>query len=102
MKIRKTNKNKPNIEFFIDLTQAFLEGKIADYNYKIDFLHELNKSRYNKMINEDPHIAEMIYTTLYEDAFDSYYDASDEVFYKAIKQAYEKLVEVYNNGFDIF
>lgn len=94
------NEDKPNVLFFIHLTNDFLEGTIPDFAYKLDFSHAL-ENRYKAMVKEDPYITELINTVFYEKALDYYYDAPDALFHQAIKEAYGIVLGEFYGNFDI-
>ena len=49
----------PNIDFMMNMTKDFLDGKIDGVTYSLDFPYELEK-RYKKMHKEDDDYCELI------------------------------------------
>jgi len=86
----KKEKNKvklPNIDFMMNMTKEFLDGKIDGVPYSLDFAHELDK-RYKKMNKEDDDYCYLIYEDLYEDGVARFNELSDQDFKKLIRKHY--------------
>ena len=49
----------PNIDFLMNMTKEYLDGKIDSMTYSLDFPHELDQ-RYKKAHREDDDYCELI------------------------------------------
>ena len=70
--MRKMILSQPNINYMMNMTKKFLNGKIDDIAYTLDFPYELEK-RYEKMHREDDDYCELIHEYLYEEGIALYY-----------------------------
>lgn len=64
---------QPNIAFALQMTKDYLDGKIDALTYRLDFPHEV-EIRYEKMVRENPMMAELIFDCLVEDGAFLYHD----------------------------
>ena len=88
----------PNIDFMMNMTKDFLDGKIDGVTYSLDFPYELEK-RYKKMHKEDDDYCELIYEDLYEDGVARFNELSDQEFKKVIKKHYTYIKKIAKEGF---
>lgn len=54
---------QPNIDFLMNMTKEYLDGKIDSITYSLDFPHELDL-RYKKARSEDDDYCDLIYECL--------------------------------------
>jgi len=66
----------PNIDFMMNMTKEFLDGKIDGVTYSLDFSYELEK-RYKKMNNEDDDYCYLINENIYDDGVARFNELSD-------------------------
>lgn len=90
--------NLDNINYMMNMTKKFLDGKINDIDYTLDFPYELEK-RYNKMHREDEDYCELIYECLYEEGICEYDSLSESEFKKLIKEQYNYIKQIAKEGF---
>lgn len=90
--------SQPNINFMMNMTKKFLDGKIDDISYTLDFPYEIEK-RYNKMHREDDDYCELIYECLYEEGIAIYDDLSDDEFKELIRNQYNYIKQIAKEGF---
>lgn len=90
--------SQPNINFMMNMTKKFLDGKIDDIAYTLDFPYEIEK-RYNKMHREDDDYCELIYECLYEEGIAIYDDISDDEFKELIRKQYNYIKQIAKEGF---
>ena len=80
------------------MTKKFLDGKIDDTAYTLDFPYELEK-RYKKMYREDDDYCELIYECIYEEGITLYNKLSDAEFKKLIQEKYDYIKQIASEGF---
>jgi hypothetical protein len=99
-KIKKENcKVKlPNIDFMMNMTKEFLDGKMDSVSYSLDFPYELQK-RYKKMNQEDDDYCYLIYEDLYEDGVARFDELSETEFKKLIRKHYNYIKKIAKEGF---
>lgn len=90
--------SQPNINFMMNMTKKFLDGKIDNISYTLDFPYEIEK-RYNKMHREDDDYCELIYECLYEEGIAIYDDLSDDEFKELIRKQYNYIKQIAKEGF---
>jgi hypothetical protein len=90
--------SQPNVDFMMNMTRDFLEGKIDIITYALDFPYEL-KARYSKMEREDDDYCYLIYEVLYLEGVVKYDDLSDEDFTKLIRKQYRYINKIASEGF---
>ena len=76
------------------MTKDYLEGKIDDLTYGLDFPYEV-EIRYRKMVREDRDMAELIYDLLVEDGASLYHDLPNKGFKAKIREQYEYIDDIY-------
>lgn len=84
---------QPNISFVLKMTKDFLDGKMADYEYRLDFPYEVEQ-RYAKMKKENQILTEIIWECLVEPTLELYNDVSDDEFREKIAQEYDYIQDV--------
>ena len=89
---------QPNIDFIMNMTKDYLNGKIDIIDYSLDFPYELEQ-RYEKMHREDDDYCELIYECLYEEGIARYNELSDEEFKKLIRKQYNYIKRIAKEGF---
>lgn len=89
-----------NIEFILNMTKDYLDGKIDSITYGLDFPYEV-ETRYKKMIKEDKAMAEIIFDCLVEDGASLYDVLSEEEFRDKIEKEYEYIMGIYTGDVDI-
>lgn len=82
----------------MNMTKKFLDGKIDDIAYTLDFPYELEK-RYKKMYREDDDYCELIYECIYEEGITLYNKLSDAEFKKLIQEKYDYIKQIASEGF---
>ncbi|MHB0929538.1 MAG: hypothetical protein ACYC3W_11680 [Candidatus Nanopelagicales bacterium] len=82
----------------MNMTKEFLDGKIDETPYALDFQHEL-KVRYSKMKREDDDYCYLIYEDLYKDGVLKFDNLSDEEFKKLIRKHYNYIKKIAKEGF---
>jgi hypothetical protein len=90
--------SQPNIDYMMNMTKDFLNGKIDEIDYSLDFPYELEQ-RYKKMHREDDDYCELIYECLYEEGIDMYNDLSDSDFKKLIRKQFNYVKKIAKEGF---
>lgn len=90
--------SQPNINYMMNMTKKFLDGKIDDIAYTLDFPYELEK-RYKKMYREDDNYCELIYECIYEEGITLYNKLSDAEFKKLIQEKYDYIKQIASEGF---
>ena len=80
-----------NIEFILNMTKDFLDGKIDFITFGLDFPYEV-ETRYRKMVKEDREIAELIYDCLVEDGASLYNILSEEQLKAKIEKEYVYII----------
>ncbi|MEG2290539.1 MAG: hypothetical protein RSA29_15850 [Clostridium sp.] len=90
--------SQPNINFMMNMTKKFLDGKIDDIAYTLDFPYEI-ENRYNKIHREDNDYCELIYECLYEEGIALYDDLSDDEFKELIRKQYNYIKQIAKEGF---
>jgi len=88
----------PNIDFMMEMTKDFLDGKIDGVSYSLDFEYYLEK-RYKKMQKEDGDYCYLIYEDLYQDGVARFNDLSDQDFEKLIRKHYNNIKKIAKEGF---
>jgi hypothetical protein len=88
----------PNIDFMMELTKDFLDGKIDGVSYSLDFEYYLEK-RIEDMEKEDEDYCDLIYEYLYENGVVQFDDLSDEEFETLIRKHYKKIKKIAREGF---
>ena len=74
--------SQPNIDYMMNMTKDFLNGKIDDIAYTLD---------------DD--YCELIYESLYEEGIALYNDLSDAEFKKLIRKQYNYIKKIAKEGF---
>lgn len=92
---------KPNIEFLMAMTKAYLDGELDSVSYSRDFPYEV-ETRYKMLLKEDRALAEIIYDCLVEEGVNLYQDIKEEEFKDKIKNEYEFIKDVMQGNVDIF
>ena len=82
----------------MNMTKKFLDGKIDDIAYTLDFPYELEKL-YKKMYREDDDYCELIYECIYEEGITLYNKLSDAEFKKLIQEKYDYIKQIASEGF---
>ena len=90
--------SQPNINYMMNMTKKFLDGKIDDIAYTLDFPYELEQ-RYKKMYREDDDYCELIYECIYEEGITLYNKLSDAEFKKLIQEKYDYIKQIASEGF---
>ena len=90
--------SQPNINYMMNMTKKFLDGKSDDIAYTLDFPYELEK-RYKKMYREDDDYCELIYECIYEEGITLYNKLSDAEFKKLIQEKYDYIKQIASEGF---
>ena len=88
----------PNIDFMMNMTKEFLEGKIDGVTYSLDFSYQMEK-RYKKMNKEDDDYCYLINEDLYEDGVVRFNELSDAEFKKLIRKHYNYIKKIAKEGF---
>ena len=88
----------PNIDFMMNMTKEFLDGKIDGVSYSLDFEYYLEK-RYKKMQKEDDYYCYLIYEDLYQDGVARFNELSDQDFKKLIRKHYNNIKKIAKEGF---
>ena len=89
---------QPNIDFLMNMTKDYLDGKIDCVAYSLDFPYELDQ-RYKKAHREDDDYAELIYECLYEEGIVRFNEMSDGEFKKLIRKQYNYIKKIAKEGF---
>lgn len=88
-----------NIDFLMNMTKSFLDGKIDCMTYFLDFPYEV-ETRYRKMLREDREYADLILECLVEEGTDQFNKLSDAEFKKLIRKQYKYILDVASEGFN--
>ena len=80
-----------NINFILNMTKDYLDGKIDFITFGLDFPYEV-ETRYRKMVKEDREIAVLIYDCLVEDGASLYNILSEEQLKAKIEKEYEYII----------
>ena len=80
-----------NIEFILNMTKDYLDGKIDFITFGLDFPYEV-ETRYRKMVKEDREIAELIYDCLVKDGASLYNILSEEQLKAKIEKEYVYII----------
>jgi hypothetical protein len=83
---------RTNINVILRMVRDFLNGKMDDIAFLLDFPHEI-ETRYQKMCSEDPDHADLIYYYLVRNGADLYGAMSYEAFRAHIQNQYDNVVE---------
>ena len=89
-----------NINYLMDMTKEFIDGKMNGVTFMLDFPNEL-ELRYQEMLEEHRDYAELIYDELIERGVNVQYDdnLSDSAFRKIIMARYKYIKSVEKDGF---
>ena len=87
-----------NIEYMMNLTKEYLDGKLERWEFEFDFNNEL-QARYKKMVREDRDYAELFYDYLSEDGVDLSLSLSDAEFMRLIRRQYREVLDIVAEGF---
>lgn len=87
-----------NIDFVMNMTKDYLDGKIDDITYNLDFPYEVEE-RYRKMVREDRDYAELIFDTLIEEGTNLFDELSDKEFKELIRKQYKYIKDIASEGF---
>ena len=90
--------SQPNINFMMNMTKEYLDGKIDCVTFSLDFPYHLEK-RYNKMKKEDDDYCYLIYEDLYENGVARFDELSDQEFKKLIRKNYNYIKKIAKEGF---
>jgi len=88
----------PNIDFLMNMTKEYLDGKIDSITYSLDFPHELDQ-RHKKAYREDDDYCELIYECLYEEGIGRFNELSDGEFKKLIRKQYNYIKKLPEKDF---
>jgi len=88
-----------NIDFLMNMTKSFLDGKIDCMTYFLDFPYEV-ETRYRKMLREDREYADLILECLVEEGTDQFNKLSDAEFKKLIRKQYKYILDVASERFN--
>jgi hypothetical protein len=83
---------RTNINAVLRMVRDFLNGEMDDIAFWLDFPYEIEK-RYQKMHNEDPDYADLIYYYLVENGTDLHGTMSDDAFRAHIQKQYDNVME---------
>ena len=89
---------QPNIDYLMNMTKEFLDGKIDGITYSLYFPHELDQ-RYKKAHREDDDYCDLIYECLYEEGICRYNELSDREFKKLIRKQYNYIKKIARERF---
>lgn len=92
--------NNRNIEFLLEMTKSYLDGKIDKITYGLDFSYEV-ETRYKRLLKKDREFAKLIYDCLVEDGVYLYDDLSEEKFKEKIAKEYDYINGVYLGDVDL-
>ncbi len=92
---------KPNIEFLMAMTKAYVDGELDSVSYSLDFPYEV-ETRYKMLLKEDRALAQIIYDCLVEEGVNLYQDITEEEFKDKIKNEYEFIRDIVEGNVDIF
>lgn len=85
--------SQPNIDYIMNMTKEYLNGKIDVIDYSLDFPHELDQ-RYRKMHRENDDYCDLIYESLYEEGVYRFNEVSDTEFKKLIRKKYNYIKKI--------
>jgi hypothetical protein len=91
---------KPNIEFLVAMTKAYLDGELDSVSYSLDFPYEV-ETRYKELLKEDRVLAEIIYDCLVEEGVNLYHELSEKEFKDKISKEYEFINDIVEGNVDI-
>ena len=91
---------KPNIEFLMAMTKAYLDGELDSVSYSLDFPYEV-ETRYKELLKEDRVLAEIIYDCLVEEGVSLYHELSEKEFKDKISKEYEFINDIVEGNVDI-
>lgn len=91
---------KPNIEFLMAMTKAYLDGELDSVSYSLDFPYEV-ETRYKELLKEDRVLAEIIYDCLVEEGVNLYHELSEKEFKDKISKEYEFINDIVEGNVDI-
>jgi hypothetical protein len=87
-----------NINFMMDMVNAYLSGKTPRYIFELDFETEILE-RYKKMARENREYAELFYDMLSEGGVDVGDRLSDAEFKQLIQRQYNEVKSIADDGF---
>lgn len=90
--------SQPNIDYMMNMTKEFLDGKMDGTDYSLDFPYELEQ-RYKKMRREDDEYCDLIYECLYEEGVAIYNELSNAEFKKLTRKQYNYIKKIAKEGF---
>ena len=91
---------KPNVEFLMAMTKAYLDGELDSVSYSLDFPYEV-ETRYKELLKEDRVLAEIIYDCLVEEGVNLYHELSEKEFKDKISKEYEFINDIVEGNVDI-
>ena len=91
---------KPNIEFLVAMTKAYLDGELDSVSYSLDFPYEV-ETRYKELLKEDRVLAEIIYDCLVEEGVNLYHELSEKEFKDKISKEFEFINDIVEGNVDI-
>lgn len=91
-------KQRPNIDYIMEMTKDYIDGKIDIIDYSLDFSYEM-KQRINAMDDEDRDYSDLIYEELLIGGVDHAWDMEDEEFRKLMRKQYNKVKRIVREGF---
>lgn len=91
-------KQRPNIDYIMEMTKDYIDGKIDIIDYSLDFPYEM-KQRINAMDDEDRDYSDLIYEELLIGGVDHAWDMEDEEFRKLMRKQYNKVKRIVREGF---
>jgi hypothetical protein len=95
---RKSKVKQLNIDYMMNMTKEYLEGKVECFIYHLDFSDEL-ENRYKNMQREDEDYCDLIYECLYEDGVARYNELSEIAFKKLVRKQYNYIKKITREGF---
>lgn len=90
--------SQPNIDYIMEMTKEYLDGKMELFAYELDLPYELEQ-RYQKMRREDPDYCELIYEELYEEGVCVATQMSESEFKKLLRKKYNRIKKIAREGF---
>lgn len=94
-------RKRTNIEYIIEMAKSFINHEMKDFVFYMDFSYEIN-NRYQKMVKEDPMMADFIYVYLVEKGIHRYDNVDAQTFYKIIKENLKEVIDGFEGRFDIW
>ena len=91
-------KKTPSIDFLLDFTKQYIDGKISELDFRLDFPYELEK-RYKSACRENPEYTELIYDMLLEEGIYKREKCNCKEFQALIKRQFEELQDITDGGF---